>query len=414
MIKFLDLQKINAQYADELKQAAAEVIDSGWYLLGERVKRFETNLANYIGVKHAIGVANGLDALRLILKAYIELGFMKEGDEVIVPANTYIASILAITDNRLKPVLAEPDINTYNLSFDLIEEKITERTRAIMVVHLYGQVCWGTKLEEIAKKYNLKIIEDNAQAIGAEYTVPQALNLEHQTTNTKHQTPNTKHQTLKTGALGDAAGFSFYPGKNLGALGDSGAVTTNDDELAVVVRATANYGSKQKYINEYQGLNSRLDEIQAAFLNVKLKYIDAENQRRRKIAQYYCENIKHPNIILPVIPDFFNTEQQTSNNKQQTINTVQQTTNNLSHVWHLFIIRHPRRDELQKYLTENGIQTLIHYPIPPHKQMAYKEWNNLNFPITEKIHESVLSLPISPVLSVQEVASLTKIINGYC
>jgi len=388
MIKFLDLQKINAQYAIELKQAAAEVIDSGWYLLGERVKRFETNLANYIGVKHAIGVANGLDALRLILKAYIELGFMKEGDEVIVPANTYIASILAITDNRLKPVLVEPDINTYNLDLDLIEEKITERTKAIMVVHLYGRVCWGAKLEELAKQYNLKIIEDNAQAIGAEWN------------------------GIKTGALGDTAGFSFYPGKNLGALGDAGAVTTNDDDLAEVVRALGNYGSKQKYVNEYQGLNSRLDELQAAFLDIKLKYLDAENQRRREIAQFYCENIKHPNIILPVITDFFNTEHQTKNKKQKTKNTERQTLNN-SHVWHLFVIRHPQRDKLQKYLTENGIQTLIHYPIPPHKQFAYKSWNELKLTVTENIHNHILSLPISPVIQDVEITLFVYMINNF-
>lgn len=374
MIKFLDLQKINAQYAAELKQAAAEVIDSGWYLLGERVKRFETNLANYIGVKHAIGVANGLDALRLILKAYIEMGVMKEGDEVIVPANTYIASILAITDNRLTPVLVEPDINTYNLDLDLIEEKITERTKAIMVVHLYGQVCWGMKLEELAKKFDLKIIEDNAQAIGAEYTYP--------------QTTNNQHRTKKTGALGDAAGFSFYPGKNLGALGDAGAVTTNDDQLAEIVRALGNYGSKQKYVNEYQGLNSRLDEIQAAFLDVKLKYIDAENQRRHEIAHYYCENITNTGIILPI-------------------------TNQQSHVWHLFIVRTKNRNKLQQYLAENGIQTLIHYPVPPHKQMAYSALNNVTYPITEKIHHEVLSLPISPVLTDIEINRIVNSINSF-
>ena len=313
MIKFLDLQKINAQYAEELKQAAAEVIDSGWYLLGERVKQFEQNLANYIGVKHAIGVANGLDALRLILKAYMEMGLMLEGDEVIVPANTYIASILAITDNRLKPVLVEPDISTYNLDISLIENSITPRTRAIMVVHLYGQVCWSEELVRIAKKHNLKIIEDNAQAIGAGYTkeVTQCYTEESQSNTKKNITlcdtepdtePDTvKHcETKKTGSLGDAAGHSFYPGKNLGCLGDGGAVTTNDDELAVVVRALANYGSSKKYVNDYQGLNSRLDEIQAAILDVKLKYLDAENQRRREIAQYYCQNITHPDIILPI------------------------------------------------------------------------------------------------------------------
>jgi dTDP-4-amino-4,6-dideoxygalactose transaminase len=369
MIKFLDLQKINANYALELKQVAAEVIDSGWYLLGERVKQFEANLANYIGVKHAIGVANGLDALRLILKAYIELGIMKEGDEIIVPANTYIATILAITDNRLRPVLVEPDINTYNLDLNLIEEHITERTKAIMVVHLYGLVCWGTKLEEFAKNYNLKIIEDNAQAIGAEWN------------------------GIKTGALGDAAGFSFYPGKNLGALGDAGAVTTNNDELAEVVRALGNYGSKVKYVNEFQGLNSRLDELQAAFLVIKLKYLDAENQRRREIAQYYCENITNPEVIMP-----------TANSQQLKAK---------SHVWHLFVIRTQNRDKLQAYLTENSVQTLIHYPIPPHKQLAYKEWSSLSLPITEKIHREVLSLPISPAMSDEKVKRVVETLNLF-
>jgi len=371
MIKFLDLQKINAQYNKELKQAAAEVIDSGWYLLGERVKCFETNLASYIGVKHAIGVANGLDALRLILKAYLELGFMKEGDEVIVPANTYIASILAVTDNRLKPVFVEPDINTYNLDLDLIEAKITERTKAIMVVHLYGQVCWGSKLEELTIKYNLKIIEDNAQSIGAEW--------------------NEK----KTGALGDAAAFSFYPGKNLGALGDAGAITTNNDDLAEVVRALGNYGSKVKYVHDYQGLNSRLDEIQAVFLNAKLKYLDVENQQRREIAQYYCENIIHPDIILPIQ----NLRSEISNQK--------------SHVWHLFVIRTQNRNRLQEYLTQKDIQTLIHYPIPPHKQGAYSFWNGLHLPLTELINMEVLSLPISPIISMQEIKMVTEIINVY-
>jgi dTDP-4-amino-4,6-dideoxygalactose transaminase len=379
MIKFLDLQKINAQYAEELKQEAAEVIDSGWYLLGEQVKRFEENLAAYIGVKHAIGVANGLDALRLILKAYIEMGVMQEGDEVIVPANTFIASILAITDNRLKPVLVEPDIYTYNLDISLIEQNITLRTKAIMVVHLYGQVCWNKELEVIAKKHNLKIIEDNAQAIGA---------IQGERIKDKGQ--------KKTGDMGDASGFSFYPGKNLGALGDGGAVTTNDDELARVVRALANYGSTKKYVNDYQGMNSRLDEIQAAFLNVKLKYLDAENQRRREIAQYYCENITHRDIILPWTREHF---------KLNPLSFI------LAHVWHLFVIRHPNRDALQQYLTENGIQTLIHYSIPPHKQMAYKGRNELNFPITEKIHTEVLSLPMSPVLTAEEVETVVKIIN---
>lgn len=426
MIKFLDLQKINAQFADELKQAAAEVINSGWYLLGERVKRFEANLSSYVGVKHAIGVANGLDALRLILKAYIEMGVMKEGDEVIVPANTYIATILAITDNRLKPILVEPDITTYNLDIDLIEQHITERTRAIMVVHLYGRICWSEKLEEIARKHNLKIIEDNAQAIGAIYTYPnfrrsddsarsasdkfgQSPHLDSaRSVSDEAASPPYPNITLekKSGSLGHAAGFSFYPGKNLGALGDGGAVTTNDDTLAEIVRALGNYGSKQKYINEYQGLNSRLDEIQAAFLDIKLKYLAAENQRRREIAQFYCENINHPHIILPVGYNFF---------QPSTIQPFNSSTFNLqnSHVWHLFVIRHSRRDELQKYLTEQGIQTLIHYPIPPHKQDAYSIFKHLKYPITEKIHNEVLSLPMSAKLTHDEINSIVTIVNNF-
>ena len=373
MIKFLDLQKINTQYATELKKVASEVIDSGWYLLGERVNSFETNLAKYIGVQHAIGVANGLDALRLILKAYIEMGIMQEGDEVIVPANTYIATILAITDNRLKPILVEPDINTYNLDISLLEKHINPRTRAIMVVHLYGQVCWNEELEAIARKNNLKIIEDNAQAIGAIWN------------------------GRRSGSLGDAAGNSFYPGKNLGALGDSGAVTTNDDELSIMVRALANYGSTEKYVNNYQGLNSRLDEIQAAFLDVKLKYLDAENKRRREIAQYYCENIKHPDISLP-------------HNLNYSLFTIHYS---LNHVWHLFVIRHPDRKKLQNHLTEHGIQTLIHYPIPPHLQLAYKTLNTLSFPITGQIHNEVLSLPLSPVMTEEDVQQVINIVNAY-
>ena len=275
MIKFLDLQKINAQYADELKQVATTVIDSGWYLLGDKVTEFETNLQDFQQGGNCVAVANGLDALRLILRAYIELGFMQEGDEVIVPANTYIASVLAITDNKLIPVLVEPDLDTYNLDLNLIESKITSKTKAIMVVHLYGLVCWSSELETLAKNHNLKIIEDNAQAIGASW------------------------KGIKTGNLGDAAGFSFYPGKNLGALGDSGAVTTKDDRLAQAIRTLANYGSSQKYVNQYQGLNSRMDEMQAAFLNVKLRYLDQQTFRRQEIANYYINNIKNEQIILP-------------------------------------------------------------------------------------------------------------------
>jgi len=375
MIKFLDLQKINAQYAEELKQAVAEVIDIGWFLLGEKVKKFEQQYSDYIGAKHTITCANGLDALRLILKAYIEMNIMQEGDEVIVPANTYIASILAITDNRLKPILVEPDIQTYNLDSSLIEQRITPRTKAIMVVHLYGRVCWSEQLETIAKKHNLKIIEDNAQAAGAVY---------------RHCGFDQQSPAKHTGNLGDAAGHSFYPGKNLGALGDSGAVTTNDDELARVVRAIANYGSAEKYVNKYHGLNSRMDEIQAAFLSAKIKYLDTENEIRRKIADYYLENIKNEKITLPM-PE----------------------THKDAHVHHVFVIRTKERDRLQKYLTENDIQTLIHYPIPPHKQECYKEWNSLSLPITEQIHKEVLSLPISQVMAEEEVNKIVEKINAF-
>ena len=394
MIKFLDLQKINQQYQAELKEATSRVIDSGWYLLGNELSRFEQHLAQYIDVKHAIGVANGLDALRLIFKAYIELGVMNEGDEVIVPANTYIASILAISDNRLKPILVEPDVQTYNLDISLIEKNITSKTKAILIVHLYGQVCWSEELVELAKKYNLRIVEDNAQAIGA--GLPQPLPRRGEILS---ESVTLSHAlTRRTGALGDAAGFSFYPGKNLGALGDAGAVTTNDDLLAQTVRALGNYGSKQKYVNEYQGLNSRLDELQAAILDVKLKYIDAENQRRRDIAAYYCEHINNEKITLPVA------------NIRLTAYDLRLDS---SHVWHLFVVRCSERDRLQNYLTQNGVQTLIHYPIPPHKQEAYKELNELNFPITEKIHNEVLSLPISPVMTESEVKTVVDTINSF-
>jgi len=364
MIKFLDLKAINDSYEPKLSQAIKRVIDSGWYLLGNEVKTFEQEYSDYIGTKYCIGVGNGLDALRLIFKAYIELGVMKEGDEIIVPANTYIATILAITDNRLIPVLVEPDINTYNIDPFLIEEKITKRTKGIMLVHLYGQNANHPEIERIVNNYNLKLIEDNAQAVGSFY--------------------NKK----RTGSLGHAAGNSFYPGKNLGALGDGGAVTTDDDELAEVVRTMANYGSKIKYQNLYPGLNSRLDEIQAAVLRTKLKGLDKDNQARREIAQYYIENIVHPDIILP-------------------------KSNNHSYNGHLFIIRYSKRDFLQKYLTDNNVQTMIHYPIPPHKQQAYKEWNNLSFPITEKIHKEVLSLPISSVMKNEEVEIVVNILNKY-
>ena len=366
MIKFLDLKAINKSFEPELSQAVQRVIDSGWYLLGNEVKAFEQEYSQYIGSKHCIGVANGLDALRLILKAYIELGVMEEGDEIIVPANTYIASILAITDNRLTPVLIEPDINTYNIDPFKIEEKITKRTKGIMIVHLYGQNAMHVETQRLVGKFNLKLIEDNAQAPGAYYG------------------------KKRTGSLGDAAGHSFYPGKNLGCLGDGGAVTTNDDELASLIRTIANYGSNKKYINDHQGLNSRLDEIQAAVLRVKLKRLDEDNNKRQEIAKYYIENIINPEIMLPRIDSIQN-----------------------SHVWHLFIIRHKQRDKLQQYLTEHGIQIVIHYPIPPHKQQAYKEWNNLSYSITEKIHQEVLSIPINPAMLDDEVEYVIKTINGY-
>lgn len=364
MIKFLDLQTINSKFARELKAEASEIIESGWYLKGHKVKEFEKNLSKYVGAEYTVGVANGLDALRLIFRAYIEMGIMEEGDEIIVPANTFIASILAITDNRLKPVLIEPDINTYNLNISLLEHYVTQHTKAILVVHLYGQVCWSKELEKFAKKHNLLTIEDNAQAIGAVW------------------------ENKGTGALGDAAGLSFYPGKNLGAMGDGGAVTTKNEELAGIVRALGNYGSRKKYIHEYKGLNSRLDELQAAFLNLKLKYLDKENQKRKKIADYYLNNIKNPDIILP-----------SSDN---------------DHAWHLFVIRCKYRDNLQKYLTDNGIQTIIHYPVPPHKQRAYTEFKNMNLPITEKISNEVLSLPMGPHLSYDDLKHIVKTLNNYC
>jgi dTDP-4-amino-4,6-dideoxygalactose transaminase len=371
MISFLDLKAINNSFEPELSLAIKRVAASGRYLLGEEVSIFEKEYASFLGIKYCIGVANGLDALRLILKAYIQMKILHEGDEIIVPANTYIATILAISDNKLIPILVEPDINTYNINPFLIEEKITVRTKGIMIVHLYGQNVMHPEIQRLVDKYNLKLIEDNAQAQGCFY------------------------RDKRTGSLGHAAGHSFYPGKNLGALGDAGAVTTNDVELAEIIRTLGNYGSQQKYVNDYQGLNSRLDEIQAAVLRIKLKRLDTDNQRRREIAQYYFENITQPDISLPVI------------------NHTSSITNNVSHVWHIFIIRHSNRNLLQKYLKENGIQTLIHYPIPPHQQRAYKDWNYLSFPITEKIHQEVLSLPISPIMKDSDVEKVVQVINNF-
>ena len=377
MIKFLDIQAINHSFEPELSQAIQQVVNSGWYLLGDETKQFEKEYAAFCGAKHCIGVANGLDALRLVLKAWIEMGLMQKGDEIIVPANTYIASILAITDNELVPVLVEPDIQTYNIDPFLIEAKITERTRAIMPVHLYGQIALHAEIERLALKYNLKLIEDSAQSQGAEYTSADG--------------------TVKTaGNLGDAAGHSFYPGKNLGALGDAGAVTTNDDELADVVRTIANYGSKVKYQNEYAGLNSRLDEIQAAALRVKLKRLNQDNQHRRNVAQYYTAHINNGQVILPKISGL-----------KSVVGPC------MSHVWHLYVIRHKNREKLQKYLQEKGVQTLIHYPVPPHKQGAYKQWNHLCYPVTETIHNEVLSLPISPLMKGDDMEYVVNVLNTF-
>jgi dTDP-4-amino-4,6-dideoxygalactose transaminase len=386
MIKFLDLKAINASFEPDLNLAVQSVLDSGSYLLGNEVKSFEDEYGSFIGVKHCIGVANGLDALRIIFRAQIIMGIMKEGDEVIVPANTFIATILAITDNRLKPVLIEPDINTYNLDITLIEQHITSRTKAILVVHLYGQACWSSHLVDIGKKYNLKIIEDNAQAAGAGIFEDDM----------KSRTKDKKGLKARhTGSLGYAAGHSFYPGKNLGALGDAGAVTTNDDELASVVRALGNYGSSKKYVCDFQGLNSRLDEIQAAILRVKLPRLDADNQRRREIAQDYISNISNPEITLPLIQSH------------------EPLRSYISHVWHLFVIRHPNRHTLQKYLFDQGIQTLIHYPIPPHKQEAFREWKGLILQTTERIHSEVLSLPISPIIKNKEIDFIVETLNRF-
>lgn len=400
MIKFLDIQKITKSFEPDLSAAIERVVSKGWFLLGEEVAKFEEEYAEYVGSKHCIGVANGLDALRLILKAHIEMGLMKEGDEVIVPANTYIASILAITDNRLKPILVEPDKLTYGLDLSRIEQHISARTRAIMVVHLYGLVCWSDGLKKIGEKYKIKIIEDNAQAAGAQLLQQRIADQDQSFTLSR-----------RTGSLGDACGHSFYPGKNLGALGDAGAVTTDDDELAAVIRAMANYGSTRKYVNDYAGLNSRMDEIQAAVLRVKLPRLDADNQKRRDIAKFYLENLKNSAIILPLL----NHPKQSNYIISDCFSGASKVTYNqrYDHIWHLFVIRHPERDKLQSYLANNGVQTLIHYPIPPHKQKAYHSLNNLTLPITEQIHREVLSLPISQVMSLEDVETVVELVNKY-
>lgn len=365
MIKYLDLQKVTAQYADELHEAVNRVVDSGWYLGSEENDKFEHDYAEYIGTKHCVGVGNGLDSLNWIFRGYIEMGIMKRGDEVIVPSNTFIASILAISENGLTPVLVEPKPETLEIDDDKIEAAITQRTKAILIVHLYGRCAYTDKIGQLCKKYNLKLVEDNAQAHGC------------------------KFNGRRTGSLGDAAGHSFYPGKNLGAFGDAGAVTTDDDELATTIRALANYGSTRKYVFKYIGRNSRLDSIQAAVLDVKLHHLDEDNAHRQQIAHYYYEHISNPHVTLPtLLPD--------ENN-----------------VYHIFPILCDKRDELQQYLKEHDIQTIIHYPIPPHKQECYRDWNNWSLPISEQIHARELSVPISPVLTLDEAKQVADAINSF-
>jgi dTDP-4-amino-4,6-dideoxygalactose transaminase len=364
-IPFLSLKDITQGYTEEIRDAVRRVMDSGWYLQGAENVEFEARYAEYVNVKNAVGCANGLDALILILQAYKELGMISEGDEVIVPANTYIASILAITENGLTPILVEPDVNTYQIDDARIESALTPRTKAVMIVHLYGQCAYTEKIGEICKRRGLKLIEDNAQAHGCLFG------------------------KKRTGALGDAAGHSFYPGKNLGAFGDGGMVTTDDATLAETVRVLSNYGSSKKYVFRYQGRNSRLDEIQAAILGVKLKYLDMDNDSRKRIAKKYIEGVKNPRIVLPNTPDLN------------------------ANVFHIFPILVEKRDALQAYLANKNIQTLIHYPIPPHKQECYKMWNGLSFPITEKIHSEELSLPISPALSDEQARYVIDVLNSW-
>lgn len=366
MIKFQDLQKYNQQFETEFNQAYKAFLNSGWYILGEQTKQFELNFAKYCGVKHCIGTANGLDALVLIFRAYLELGKLKPGDEILVPANTYIASIISIIRNDLVPIFVEPDPKTFNISTSEIELAITSKTKAILVVHLYGQLCDVQAIDKIAKKYNLLVVEDAAQAHGAETS-----------------------SGMKSGNLGDAAGFSFYPSKNLGALGDAGCIATNNDELASVVRKLGNYGASTKYVNQYVGFNSRLDEIQAVFLNIKLNYLDRDNTLRRDIAKRYLKAVNNSKIKLP----FFS--------------------NNQDHVFHQFVVRVDDREHFVKYLNDNKVGVLIHYPIAPHKQEALKMYNHLSLPITEKIHETVVSLPLNPTLDSNQIKTISDLLNAY-
>ena len=364
-VNFINLYEINRRFYPKFEKSLDRVLNSGWLILGKEVAEFERKFSDYCEVENCIGVSNGLDALILIIEAYKRLGILKEKDEVIVPSNTYIATILAISTTGLVPILVEPSISTYDIDPDLIEEKITDKTKAIMIVHLYGQPCDMDRINSLAKKYNLKVIEDCAQAHGAKY------------------------KEKRIGGLGDAAGFSFFPSKNLGALGDAGAVTTNDKTLSDCVRILRNYGSEKKYVNFYKGYNYRLDEIQAAFISDKIDLLDEDNERRTVIADYYLKNIKNPKIILPSVLE------------------------SAEPVWHQFVIRTENRDALQEYLKNNKINTMIHYPIPPHKQNAYKEWNSMSYPIAEKIHKEVLSLPISQVMEDRDVERVVETINSY-
>lgn len=364
-IKFLDLKEVTALHGREIQEAVKRVVDSGWYLQGSEVERFEKDYAAYIGTRHAIGVANGLDALWLILRAMLETGRLQRGDEIIVPANTYIATILAITDNGLVPVLVEPDAMTMQLDGSRLEEYVTPRTRAVMLVHLYGHCAMTDQIAEFCIRHGFALLEDNAQAHGCRW------------------------QGRRTGSLGLAAGHSFYPGKNLGALGDGGAVTTDDDELAATIRALANYGSTRKYIFKYCGRNSRLDEIQAAVLEAKLPHLDADNEHRRRIADIYLTEINHPDVMLP------DRGERDGN------------------VWHIFPVRCDRRDALQEYLAANGVQTLIHYPVPPHRQECYSQWREMKLPVTERIHATELSLPISPAMTEADAHRVAALINAW-
>ena len=372
MIKYLDLKAINSLHDAELRAAVNRVMDSGWYLKGEATQQFEQHYADYIGTKYCIGCGNGLDALTLIFRAYIEMGVMAPGDEVIVPANTYIASILAITECGLKPVLVEPSIETLQIDDTLIEQAITPRTRAIMIVHLYGRCAYTDRIGDICRNHGLKLIEDNAQSHGCTYLTPHSPLL----------TPR------KTGSLGHAAAHSFYPTKNLGALGDAGAVTTDDKSLAEVIRSIGNYGSSRKYVFDYKGRNSRIDEIQAAILDVKLNYLDAENQKRKQIAAIYINKVNNPLIRIPQCDD-------------------------RDCVWHIFPVLCEQRDRLQQYLKDNGVETQIHYPVPPHKQRCYSEWNHLSFPITERIHREELSIPCNQAMKNEEVDEIINLLNSF-